>query len=104
MIRKWAYSIAFVLIVVGAISVFLVTQVNAQDDIIGELKSKLAEQNVPVKEIRIVNRIPFQIEFTIQSASDGQLVASDDPLFGAIVQSEVASARRRGVKIDLMRI
>jgi hypothetical protein len=80
------YAIIVISVVLGATLTFLVSQANAQDDIATELKTSLAQQAVPVKEVAIAHRVPFQIEITIQSLSATQWVTPDDPLFGATAQ------------------
>lgn len=97
--HKRVYAIILITVVLGATLTFLVSQVSAQDDIATELRANLAQQGVPVKEVSIANRIPFQIEITIQSLSTSEWVTPDDPIFGATAQREVAAAKRRGIKI-----
>jgi hypothetical protein len=96
---KRIYGLVISLAVVATALAFVASQVNAQDDIVAELRERLARQGVPVKDVAIVSRIPFKIEITLQSASTGQFVAPDDPIYGAAAQREVAAARGRGFKI-----
>jgi hypothetical protein len=97
-------SIVISLVVVGGSAIFLVNQAYAQNDIVAELRASLVQQNVPVRDIKITSRVPFQIEFTAQSASSTQVIEPDDPIYGALIQSELVSAQKRGVRIDLVKM
>lgn len=89
----------------GVIAIFLtVNQVKAQQDIVGELQTRLLQQNIPLDSIKISNYFPLQLEFVLESQSTDTLVSPDDPLFVGVVQREIAAARMRGNKIERVQI
>lgn len=86
-------------------SAFLYTQVQAQGDFVSELTTRLTQQNVPVKNITITTRIPFQVEVGVQSASNGEKVTPDDPTFKNIIIREAIAVRDQlNIKLDTIRI
>lgn len=101
-IRVLAFGLVLAL---GVIVISLaVNQVKAQQDVVGELQTKLLQQKVPFKSIRISSYLPLQIEVVLESQSTGTLVSPDDPLFTGVVLREIASARMRGNKIERVQI
>ncbi len=84
--------------------ILVANQVNAQNDVVAELKTRLEQQGVPLKSIQVKSRLPFQLEIEIQSQSDSQLATPDDPVFEALVQREMAVASRRGVVVDAVKV
>lgn len=82
-------------VAIGVSLVFVFSRANAQDDIVSDLVTRLKEQGVPVKSAEITSRIPFRVKFVLQSASESQVVAPNDPLFEHAVQREVTLAHRR---------
>jgi hypothetical protein len=92
------------LLILAASSIYLTNRANAQNDIASDIKMGLVQKGVPVISVDITNRIPFQIEIVIQSASTSNLASPDDPLFEQAAHREVAFARRRGVKIDIAKV
>ncbi|OQY86754.1 MAG: hypothetical protein B6D41_13100 [Chloroflexi bacterium UTCFX4] len=89
----------------GVIAIFLTAnQVKAQQDIVGELQTRLLQQDVPLESIKISNYFPLQIEVVLESQSTGALVSPDDPLYVGVAQREIAAARMRGRKIERVQI
>lgn len=87
------------------LSAFLYTQVQAQGDFVSEITARLAQQNVPVKNIAITTRIPFQVEVGVQSVSIGEKVTPDDPSFINIIIREAIAVRNQfNIKLDTIRI
>jgi hypothetical protein len=90
------------------ISVVLITlltgQVRAQSDVVAELKTRLLNKGVPVKDIVIKNRNPFQVEITLQSTSSDQNIKPDDAIFVEAAHYEVALLRKRQTKLDVAKV
>lgn len=79
-------------------------QANAQNDVVSEIKAHLMQNHVPVKTITIKSRIPFQLEVIVQSKSQDTQALPDDPIFQQAVHREIAAARRRGTKIETVKV
>lgn len=102
--NRASFVVGLALIMIIAPSIFTGYQANAQNDIVSEIKARLVQKNVPVRDITIKNKTPFQLEVNLQSKSRGNLAEPDDPIFQQAVHREVAAARRRGSKIDSVRV
>ncbi len=75
-------------------------QVKAQQDVVGYLKERLIQQNVPVVDIKTLLEFPLQLEITLQSTSDGIKGVPEDPIYLLLVEREVILARQKGYFID----
>ncbi len=91
-------------VLLTVIFITVANQVNAQNDVVAELKTRLEQRGVPVKSIQVKSRLPFQLEIELQSQSDNQLASPDDPVFEALVQREMAVASRRDVVVDAVKV
>jgi hypothetical protein len=99
-----ALIITLSLIIIVAPLALIAGQANAQNDVISEIRTRLVQKNVPVKNINIQSRTPFRLEVTIQSTSQTQLAVPNDPILEMAVHREIAAARRRGAKIDSVKV
>lgn len=84
---------------IGLSLAFLVVQVNAQNEIVAALTERLTKQGVPVKDITVQNRMPFQIEITLQSSSGEAIRAPEDFWYKHLVWREAALAHRLGFRL-----
>ena len=82
------------LIFLGAI------EANAQNQTVEDLAQRLKQQDVPVKAVRVLNRIPFQIEIVIQSSSDEKTTPPNDLWFAQLARKEASLAPRLGLPIE----
>lgn len=86
------------------ISIVLVTlaaiQVNAQDQSVTDLVTRLKQWGVPVKDITLLSRVPFRIGIVLQSSSNSQSLAPDDPWFMQLTRREATLAYRIGMKVN----
>ncbi len=73
MTKRKAIMIVGVLVFVSVLSlIFYGIRVRAQNEIVTILSARLAERNVPLEEITVINQIPFDIEITIRSVDEGE--------------------------------
>jgi len=93
-----------VVILFAVLSFIVVNRVNAQNDVVSDLKSRLTAQGVPIKSIQIVSRLPFKLEIQLQSQSKNQIATPDDATFEALVERELAVAHRRDINIDAVKV
>ncbi len=100
--RLLTVALALGLLVAG--SIFIIQQVVAGDDIVTELKSRLEERRVPVKNVELTSILPRQITVTLTSTSSDLEVSPEDPLYTAVVQAETAILKRNGRAIDRLQI
>ncbi len=93
------------LIAVTALVGLAASRVSAQEDLVAHLTTQLSERGVPLKSLEITGRAPLRLEAVLQSESNSDSVAPADPLFGNLVQREVALANQRlGAGIASIRI
>ncbi len=79
-------------------------QASAQDDVVADLTARLSQQNIPVKKIEVISRVPFRVEVTLQSTSKRGADIPDDPIFTQVVQREITLAQKRGIKFDSAKV
>ncbi len=87
------------LIVVAGVGIFF-TQAVAQNrdggGAVKYLEEQFRKQSIPVVGIKVLQEFPLQLEFVIQSASDGEKGTPEDPINFHMVQREAILARREG--------
>ena len=96
--RRW-----FVLVYLGigiVNSVFLVAQVNAQNQSIEILAERLREKGVPLSDATLVSRVPVEIELVLQSSSAGKELTPEDIWFAQLARREADLAYRIGIQIN----
>jgi hypothetical protein len=87
--------------IVVIVLVFLTAlEVNAQNQTVEDLARRLEQQGVTVKRVTVLNRIPFEIEIAIQSASSGKDATSNDLWFAQLARREASLAHRLGLPIE----
>lgn len=87
--------------VLGAvITVFALVQVSAQTQTVDVLHEELRQKGVPIKEIVVINRLPFEIEIVLQSASVSQELALDDLWFMQLARRTATLAHRVGLGVS----
>ena len=99
--------VAVVAIILTAFSLIQSGAVRAQQDIFEELTAQLIQDGVPIKSSQLVqdsNFDPsFMIHYMIQSSSEGDSVAPEDPLILNTIGHEVNLASRQGLNIGAFR-
>lgn len=101
--RSTVINIGLLLLVVASLG-FMTYQVSAQNDVVSDIMAHLVQNSVPIKSISIKSQIPLQLEAVIQSKSQNEIAAPEDPIFQQAVHREVMEARRRGAKIDSVKV
>lgn len=82
------------------------SQAMTQEEIVDNLTERLIQQGVPIKSAKITSDASFGtiIEFVLQSSSEGDRVAPDDPLYEHAVRREVDLAQERGLKVKAVKV
>lgn len=97
--RMYLSGILLILIVAGILfGIYL--QVKAQPDVVSHLKERLRQQNVPVVEITILQKLPIRLQVAVQSRSDGEKAMPEDPINLGLVRREVSLASQQGYLIE----
>jgi hypothetical protein len=78
----------------------LAVRVNAQNQSTEILAQRLREKDVPVKDVTLLSRVPYEIAVTLQSASKGNEFMPEDLWHAALARREVALAHRIGIQVD----
>lgn len=76
------------------------TKVKAQGEIEVYLEERFKQQNVPVVEITVLQKLPINLQVAIQSISDGEKAAPEDPINLNLVNHEVILASQQGYLIE----
>jgi len=78
--KKCSILIFIILSITILITLQFILRVNAQEKTIQDLTYRLDQLEIPVVEIKIISEQPFQIEITLQSASEDGNATVDDSL------------------------
>ncbi len=97
--NRYFKIIISLIIIIGAGILF--NRVTAQDDRNGDnaikyLEERFKEQNIPVLTIKVLQENPLQLEFVIQSESDGEKGTPEDPINYHMVVREATLAKQQG--------
>ena len=92
--KKIISRLLLVLILVATIF-GIYRQVRAQEEIVTYLGEKLEQQKVPVVEIVALQKLPINLQVVIQSTSDGEKAAPNDPINLNLVSREIILANRQ---------
>jgi len=95
-------------LMVSLIGILLITlfivqsemRVKAQDDLISSLTNTLLQEGVPLKDISILNRSPFQIEIAIQRSRSEKLWSSKDLWYDQLARREATLSYKKGHRLD----
>lgn len=98
------FTVVILFSVVSIMSIFLFKQVQAQNSIISQLSNRLTQQKIPIKHIDIVNRLPLQLEVIIQSESNTEIIAPNDPFFKHAVLREVNFLPKQIINVNTVKI
>jgi len=91
-------------VVAGVLVAFLSGQGQAQSDLVVELTERLTSTGIPVKDIVITRHKPVQLEIVLQSTSDTNVVAPDDPLFRHMTLRECVFFRKQYPDLNRIKI
>jgi len=75
-------------------------ELSQQANIVVYLQNRLEQQSVPVKQIRVLQNNPLEIEITLQSTSTGNKFASEDFLNLHLATREAVLAGEKGYSIN----
>ena len=79
-------------------------RVNAENQSIDELRNRLIQYKVPLQEVNLLSRFPFQVEIIIQTDHTNNRATLDDLWNSQLVRREASMAHSWGVKIDNYKI
>ncbi len=99
--RYW--KVIFMLMILGvllAAMAFFAVETNAQNQSVEVLAQRLKQQGVPVRDVVVVSRVPFQIRITLQSASTDKTLTLDDTWFMQLSRREATLAFRIGLGVS----
>lgn len=83
---------------------FISIRVNAENESIDELRSRLIQYKVPLIEVNLISRFPFQVEIIIQTENKDNRATLDDLWNAQLVRREASMAYSWGLKIDNYKI
>ena len=81
-------------------SVLSVMEVKAQEDLVTELNTRLTQLGVPVKDVSIDSRVPFQITIILQSSTTADHRTDEDALNEYLAYREAYLAHKFGLTLD----
>ncbi len=94
--RIFALVIAVFLLAIG----FLAVKVSAQDQSSSTLADRLKRRGVPVSEVKISSRLPFELNVTLQSKSATTAFTNEDSWNALLTEHELRLANQNGVKLN----
>ena len=85
-----------------------VYSISSQQQIIDEITNELKLQGVPLTSAQIINDSiwspPLAVDFTLQSSSNDNKIAPNDPLYESEINHEVNMAQLRGLNLGAFNI
>ena len=97
---KWQIIVSIVLVTLVSIAGLLASQVRAQDQSASDLAERLRQRGVPVLYVKTLNRIPYEIEIALQSASNDQKLIVEDNWNMILARREATLSYRLGPRIN----
>jgi len=97
-LKKYWLTIPVILILI--FSVLSVMEANAQEDLVTELTTRLTRLGVPVKDVSIDSKVPFQITILLQSSTTGDHGTGEDALNKYMAYREAYLADKFGLTLD----
>jgi hypothetical protein len=98
--KKYIISIFIILSITILITLQFILRVNAQEKTLQDLTYRLDQLEIPVVEIKIISEQPFQIEITLQSASEDGDATVDDLWNLVMARRQANLASRIGLHLD----
>jgi len=96
--KKYWPTIPVLLILI--FSVLSVMEVKAQEDLVTELNTRLTQLGVPVKDVIIDSKVPFQITILLQSSTTADHGTDEDALNKYLAYREAYLAEKFGLDLD----
>ncbi len=96
---KFKLLLSIAIIVIGFLG-FLTINVKGQDQSATDLSERLKLKGVPIKDIIVTNRLPYQVEIVIQSTSENSALSMDDVWYMQLTRREATLAYRIGMKLN----
>jgi hypothetical protein len=96
---KFIFLLSITIIVIGFLG-FLTINVKGQDQSATDLSERLKLKGVPIKDIIVTNRLPYQVEIVIQSSSENSALSMDDVWYMQLTRREATLAYRIGMKLN----
>lgn len=87
------------LIVVLLFASLVTIEVSAQNQFSTDIADRLKQQGVPVKQVVIINRLPYEIEIALQSSSNDSHLSVDDNWFMQLARREATFAYRISTRL-----
>lgn len=97
---KFIFLLSLAIIVIGFLG-FLTINVKGQDQSATDLSERLKLKGVPIKDIIVTNRLPYQVDIVIQSTSENSALSMDDVWYMQLTRREATLAYRIGMKLNL---
>jgi hypothetical protein len=97
-LKKYWPIIPVILILI--FSVFAVMEVKAQEDLVAELATRLTRLGVPVKDVSIDSKVPFQITILLQSSTTTDHRTDEDALNEYMAYREAYLSNKFGLDLD----
>lgn len=97
-LKKYWPIIPVILILI--FSVLSVMEANAQEDLVAELTTRLTGLGVPVKDVTIDSKVPFQITIILQSSTTGDHGTGEDALNEYLAYREAYLSDKFGLTLD----
>jgi hypothetical protein len=98
--KKCSILIFIILSITILITLQFILRVNAQEKTLQDLTYRLDQLEIPVVEIKIISEQPFQIEITLQSASEDGNATVDDLWNLVMARRQANLASRIGLHLD----
>ncbi|HWQ03743.1 MAG TPA: hypothetical protein VN452_00130 [Longilinea sp.] len=96
---KFIFLLSLAIIVIGFLG-FLTINVKGQDQSATDLSERLKLKGVPIKDIIVTNRLPYQVDIVIQSTSENSALSMDDVWYMQLTRREATLAYRIGMKLN----
>jgi len=75
-------------------------KVNAQNQFSTDIEERLLQEGVPVKQVTIISRIPYEIEISLQSTSADNHLTVDDNWYMQLARREATFSYRISTRLD----
>ncbi len=95
--KYWPIIPALLILIFSTLSVL---EVWAQEDLVTELNHRFIQLGVPVKDVVVANRLPFQITIILQSNTTGDQRTAEDASNEYLAEREATLAHKFGLNLD----
>jgi hypothetical protein len=92
--------VIFVTLSVLVFSMFVINEVQAQNQYVTDIEERLRAREVPVIQVIATKRVPYEIEISLQSTSSDDHLSLDDNWHMQLARREATLAYRIGARIS----